>query len=144
MKCNYILDNFQQNRKTILAYEAIYADVSYTILCKYENISELHKKDIITNLQKGKLWIFFISKQGNYKSNQRKLSLIREWAYRCLFKIYHKCSYLMSSASDWFTQNNAMSPIGTNPSKLRTCWLSLQGSIATTVANLHKGKIIPN
>lgn len=55
MKCKYILDNFQQNRITLLAYEAIYADVSYKILCQYENISDLHKKDIITNLQKGKL-----------------------------------------------------------------------------------------
>lgn len=42
----------------------------------------------------------------------------------------------MSPASDWFAQDNTMSSIGTNPGKLGTSSLSLQGSITTRVTHL--------
>lgn len=49
----------------------------------------------------------------------------------------------MSSASDWFAQNNAMNSVGTNPGKLCTSSLSLQRRITKRVAGLLKTKDTP-
>lgn len=46
----------------------------------------------------------------------------------------------MSPGSNWFAQDNAMSPIGTNPRIVCTSSLSLQGSITIRDANLHKNE----
>lgn len=46
-------------------------------------------------------------------------------------------TYLMSSASDWLTLDNAMNPIRANSSELSTGSLPLYGHIMTRVTHLN-------
>lgn len=87
--------------------------------------------------------IFVRNKTSISKKKSWKCGKIYIYIY--IASAFRNFSYLMSSACDWFTQNNAMSSIGTNPHKSCTSYLALNGRSTTRVIHLHgwKGLINP-